>query len=84
MSIAANVFAIVRHNVSDAGSIVMSIGRGSDKVTFKGEVQIDGNLNHDGSGAGFYGTTPVAQQTGVAVTAAAIHAALVNLGLITA
>lgn len=33
---------------------------------------------------GFYGATGVAQQTGVAVTAAAIHAALVALGLITA
>ncbi|MCP4960772.1 MAG: hypothetical protein GY925_16075, partial [Actinomycetia bacterium] len=33
---------------------------------------------------GFYGTTPVAQQTGVAVSAAGVHAALVNLGLITA
>ncbi len=34
---------------------------------------------------GFYsGTTPVALQTGVAVTSAGIHAALVNLGLITA
>ncbi len=33
---------------------------------------------------GFYGTTPVSQQTGVAVSAAGIHAALVNLGLITA
>jgi len=33
---------------------------------------------------GFYGATPVAQQTGVAVSAAAIHAALVSLGLITA
>ena len=33
---------------------------------------------------GFYGTTPVAQQTGVAVSAAGIHAALVSLGLITA
>lgn len=33
---------------------------------------------------GFYSTTPIAQQTGVAVTAAGIHAALVNLGLITA
>lgn len=32
----------------------------------------------------FYGATPVVQQTGVAVSAAAIHAALVNLGLITA
>lgn len=33
---------------------------------------------------GFYGATPVTQQTGVAVSTAAIHAALVNLGLITA
>jgi len=33
---------------------------------------------------GFYGATPVSKQTGVAVTAAAIHAALVNLGLIAA
>ena len=31
---------------------------------------------------GFYGTTPIAKQTGVAVTAEAIHAALVALGLI--
>jgi len=33
---------------------------------------------------GFYGTTAIPLQTGVAVTAAAIHAALVALGLITA
>jgi len=33
---------------------------------------------------GFYGTTPVAQLTGVAVSAAGIHAALVSLGLIAA
>ena len=32
---------------------------------------------------GFYGATPVAQPTSVAVTAAGIHAALVSLGLIT-
>jgi hypothetical protein len=31
---------------------------------------------------GFYNATPVAKQTGVAVTAAGIHAALVSLGLI--
>ncbi len=31
---------------------------------------------------GFYGTTAIAKQTGVAVDAASIHAALVNLGLI--
>jgi hypothetical protein len=32
----------------------------------------------------FYNATPIAQQTGVAVTAAGVHAALVQLGLITA
>lgn len=37
-----------------------------------------------GEKIGFYGATPVAQQTGVAVSAAGIHAALVALGLITA
>lgn len=37
--------------------------------------RFDGNI-------GFYTTTPIAKQTGVAVTAAAIHAALVALGLI--
>jgi hypothetical protein len=42
------------------------------------------DLDHDGTNVGFYGATPVAQPTGVAVSAAAIHAALVNLGLITA
>ena len=35
-------------------------------------------------GLGFFGATPVAQPTGVAVSAAGIHAALVSLGLITA
>ncbi len=39
---------------------------------------------HASGSLGFYGVAPVALQTGVAVTAAAIHAALVNLGLITA
>lgn len=33
---------------------------------------------------GFYGSTGVAKQTGVAVTAAGVHAALVALGLIAA
>jgi hypothetical protein len=43
---------------------------------------IGANLDHDGSNVGFYGTAPVAKQTGVAVTAGGIHAALVALGLI--
>jgi hypothetical protein len=33
---------------------------------------------------GFYGKDPIAKQTGVAVTAAGVHAALVALGLIAA
>jgi hypothetical protein len=46
-----------------------------------------GNVALGDAGAdtiGFYGHAPTAQQTGVAVTAAGIHAALVALGLITA
>ena len=62
-----------------------------------GETNVILSLNGAGTGAasgvrlgaaggrvGFYGTTPIALQTGVAVTAAGIHAALVALGLITA
>ena len=48
------------------------------------DLELDGDLNHDGSNVGFYGTSPTAQQTGVVVSSAGIHAALVNLGLITA
>ena len=46
-------------------------------VTFAGTVTIGGNV-------GFYNASPVAKPTGVAVTAAAIHAALVTLNLIAA
>ena len=44
---------------------------------------ITGDLQVSGK-SGFYGAAAIAQQTGVAVTAAGVHAALVNLGLITA
>ncbi len=56
----------------------------SSGVIITNELEIDGALNHDGSTVGFYGTAPTTLQTGVAVTAAGIHAALVTLGLITA
>ncbi len=42
------------------------------------------SLDLNATGIGVFGTTPAAQQTGVAVTAAAIHAALVTFGWITA
>jgi hypothetical protein len=51
----------------------------------KGAGQIVSLSAHRFNGnVGFYNTTPIAKQTGVAVSAAAIHAALVNLGLIAA
>jgi hypothetical protein len=40
------------------------------------------NVSMGPSTIGFYGTTPIIKPTGVAVTAAGIHAALVSLGLI--
>lgn len=46
-----------------------------------GEVNAQ-HLDTNATGVGFYGTTPIAKQTGVAVSIAAVHAALVALGLI--
>lgn len=57
---------------------------GTDGDAIFVDLEINGDLDHDGAGVGFYGTAPVAKQTGVAVSAAGIHAALVNLGLIAA
>ena len=47
-------------------------------------IQLSANGIGGAGKIGFYGATPVVLQTGVLVTAAGIHAALVNLGLITA
>jgi hypothetical protein len=49
-----------------------------------GATRLDGDLEHLGTNLGFHGTTPIAQQTGVAVSAAGIHAACVAIGLFTA
>ncbi len=59
-------------------------GKGSGTITITPNVTLSGALDHDGATVGFYGTAPIAQQTGVAVTAGGVHAALVALGLITA
>lgn len=64
------------------GNDVLVIDGTTRRATFIDEVTIGGEFDHNGSTVGFYGTTPIAKQTGVAVTAAAIHAALVALGLI--
>lgn len=72
---------------TDAGGQVAELLRlihSTGEVQVKNQLSAEGSLAHKGSAVGFYNTTPVSQQTGVAVTAEAIHAALVSLGLITA
>ncbi len=56
-----------------AGTTKTVFGNGTSAVL--GAFSVTGNV-------GFYGTTPIAKPTGVAVTAAGIHAALTALGLI--
>ena len=71
--------------VLDNATFYVSPGIGNPfEVSSANGVVISSRLAHTGSTLGLYGTTPIARQTGVAVSAAAIHAALVNLGLITA
>jgi hypothetical protein len=52
-------------------------------TVFGGGLSISGGPQSlAGSSLGFFGTTPATKPTGVAVTAAGVHAALVSLGLI--
>lgn len=58
------------------------------KQTFSTEIEIDGNLNHDGSNIGFYGNAPQPRPTVSGSRAgnaalADLLAELANLGLIT-
>lgn len=74
--------------IRDGKDAVIATFTGSSKqVDFAGAITVAGSATLGNAAAdviGFYGAAGTAQQTGVAVTAAAIHAALVNLGLITA
>lgn len=88
--LAGNVWAgatLVDNTNSSRDSIVM-VGdrdRSSGGVnSHRGLTILKGPFEHRGDKVGFYGTTAIAKQTGVAVSAAGIHAALVNLGLISA
>ena len=67
-------FALV---AKDSGSNNLFLVRNDGAATFAGAVSITGNV-------GFYGQAATAKPTSVAVTAAAIHAALVTLNLIAA
>jgi len=70
--------------IRPASILLTGAGSGGGDVHVAKNLEIDGALNHDGTTAGFYATAPITQQTGVAVTAAGIHAACVALGLFTA
>jgi len=59
---------------------LIDVSAGTLNLGFSGTSRIGINT----TGLGFFATAPVARPTGVAVTAAGIHAALVTLGLITA
>lgn len=65
---------------ADQGMALVADGAGSITLVVPG----GGQFQMNGTGIGFNGAGPVAQPTGVAVTAEAVHAALVSLGLITA
>jgi len=66
----------VRTNGSEEGGFIFEAQNGAGALGNMFEI--------DGVKMGFYAHSTTAQQTGVAVTAAAVHAALVALGLITA
>lgn len=71
----------------DGGTQNVTLAAGltvTNTLTASSTLTMGGALDHNGTTVGFYGTAPITKQTGVAVTAAAIHAALVALGLIAA
>lgn len=56
---------LIRYN--DAGSVIdipILVTRSTGKILLGTEVEMDGDLNHDGSNVGFFGTTPAARSTG--------------------
>ncbi len=75
MILASDRYIVQKHvQILDGKNIQVATGTGTKIGTVGGAT---------GQKIGFFGATPVVQQTGVAVTAGGIHAALVNLGLIT-
>jgi hypothetical protein len=69
--------------IDDSNTLVLG-GTGVSKVFTAQTFQCNGNLDHYGSKVGFFGVGAVSKPTGVAVSAAGIHAELVTLGLIAA
>ncbi len=72
--------------VATSGSVRLTIEAGGD-VVIANACEIDGDLDHDGSNAGFFGTAPTTQQTvtgsrGGNAALANLLTALANYGLI--
>ncbi len=69
----------------EVGSGIVLIGETGDDDMKLNTIEIDGDLNHDGAGVGFYGTAPIAQAvlaTGAGATVDNVITALQNLGLV--
>lgn len=73
-------------NSAAGNPVILSATGGDTNITLslRGKGTGGAQLGFTGGRVGFYGTAPIALQTGVAVTAGGVHAALVALGLITA
>ena len=57
---------------SFGGNAGLTFDDATSKLTVGGEIEIDGNLNHDGSNIGFFATAPTTQQSTTAYTPAPI------------
>jgi hypothetical protein len=82
-------FVIGPRAMTDAPLIInqnnnVVVGSYTDGMTDGGSLAVTQDFAHRGSKAGFFNTAPQNKPTGVAVSAAGIHAALVTLGLIAA
>jgi hypothetical protein len=65
--------------------ITISVGRNAGSLAaIEMETNTNGGIEFNAGRLGFYDTSAIAKQTGVVVSAAGIHAALVALGLIEA
>lgn len=83
-----NAYGIKLSDITAGGSSNYAIHTGTGLVRFGDDVEIDGDLNHDGSNVGFYGTAPIAKPTvtgsrGGNAALADLLTELANLGLIT-
>lgn len=83
----ANATYLYSRNAANSSNVALIGANASNQVVlgYDGSTQWDIRVaGTTGCAIGFFGTAPALKPTGVAVTAAGIHAALVTLGLIAA